>query len=315
METVAAVIVTYNRLDELMKCIRSLRLQSYPLKHIIVFDNASSDGTPSWLLSQQDIGCILYEQNIGGAGGFHFALQEAYRQKFGWYWLMDDDCYPAENCLELLMSSENKEQYAGLAPTVYELGKIPLLHRGNLVYKPNLSILQVPIERPEKQARISEIDYASFVGLLLPHRSVTKVGFPRPEFFIHHDDVEYSLRLKRQAGPIGLVHEARIDHLMAASKPVDGKKKPDQIPLEKLWIRFFGIRNNIWLKRALWKELQSRHRLNLFLSFSKELSVQLCKVILFDDHKMKRMRFYFHAYRDGWYGNFDNAKPKKLLKL
>ena len=308
METVAAVVVTYNRLSDLQRCIASLRRQSYPLSSLIVFDNGSTDGTRDWLGLQTDVCAIINKDNLGGAGGFHYALKNAYEKQFDWFWLMDDDCSPEEKCLEMLLNIPQKERYAGLAPTVYEDGQIPVSHRANLTYQPNLSTIQSPLNRGIQQEAVSEIDYASFVGLLLPYRSVEAVGLPRSEFFIHYDDVEYSLRLKRQVGKIALLHAARIDHYQAAKPSVKA------YAIDKLWIRFYGIRNSIWLKREPWMELKPLHKLRLTSSFIKTLSSQLLHVILHDDHKVKRMKFYTAAYLDGWFGVFDNEKPRLILK-
>ncbi|MCK8490959.1 glycosyltransferase family 2 protein [Spirosoma sp. RP8] len=307
METVAAVVVTFNRLTDLKRCIGSLRKQSYPLSSIIVFDNGSTDGTADWLSEQTDVCTIINKVNLGGAGGFHHALKYGYEKKSDWFWIMDDDCCPEEKCLEKLLAIPDKEKYAGLAPTVYEDGKVPVSHRANLTYSPNLATIQSPLEYGVSEEAISEIDYASFVGLLLPYRSVSAIGLPRPEFFIHYDDVEYSLRLKRKVGKIALLHSARIDHYQAAKPSVT------TYPIDKLWIRFYGIRNSVWLKREPWSDLKPIHKARLTGSFIKTLSAQLLNVILHDDHKVKRIKFYTAAYLDGWFGVFDNEKPRVIL--
>ena len=307
-ETVAAVVVTYNRLVDLQRCIVSLRKQSYPLSSIVVFDNGSTDGTSDWLSLQTDVCSIINEDNLGGAGGFHYALKDAFGKRFDWFWLMDDDCSPEEKCLEMLLNIPHKEKYAGLAPTVYEDGKVPVSHRANLMYTPNLSTIQCPLNGESGGEAVSGIDYASFVGLLLPYRSVATVGLPRSDFFIHYDDVEYSLRLKRHVGKIALLHSARIDHFQAAKPSVTA------YAIDKLWIRFYGIRNSIWLKREPWTDLKPLHKLRLTGSFIKTLSSQLLHVILHDDHKIKRLKFYTAAYLDGWFGVFDNEKPRLILR-
>lgn len=313
METVAAVVVTYNRLTDLKECIRSLRGQSHPLAAMVVFDNGSTDGTADWLAQQTDVFCLTSRDNLGGAGGFHHALKHAFEKKYDWFWLMDDDCSPEEKCLEKLLAIPHKETYAGLAPTVYEEDKIPASHRANLTYSPNLSALQEPLAEAGNGNPVSAIDYASFVGLLLPYSSVQAVGLPRSEFFIHNDDVEYSLRLKKQVGKIALLHMARIDHFCASKPAAPQLNGKSAYAIDKLWIRFYGIRNNVWLKREAWPELKLLHKLRLTSSFAKALSAQLIQVALHDDHKLKRMKFYTAAYLDGWFGVFDNEKPRAIL--
>ena len=312
METIAAVVVTYNRLADLKRCVDSLRGQSCPLTAIVIFDNGSTDGTGDWLAQQTDVQHMTSRVNLGGAGGFHHALKQAFEQRYDWFWVMDDDCSPEPACLQKLLAIPDKEQYAGLAPVVYEEDRIPTSHRANLTYSPNLSALQEPLSQTTDNGAVSAIDYASFVGLLLPYRSVAAVGLPRSDFFIHNDDVEYSLRLKKKVGKIALLHTARIDHY-CASKPVAPTAGKSGYAIDKLWIRFYGIRNNVWLKRAAWPELNTLHKVRLTGSFAKALSTQLIQIILHDDHKVKRMKFYTAAYLDGWFGVFDNEKPRAIL--
>ncbi|WP_018618490.1 glycosyltransferase family 2 protein [Spirosoma luteum] len=315
MNTVAAIVVTYNRLVDLKECIRSLRRQSYPLAAIVVFNNGSTDGTADWLAQQTDLFCLTSRNNLGGAGGFHHGLKYAFEKQYDWFWVMDDDCSPEEGCLEKLLAIPLKETYAGLAPTVYEEDKIPAFHRANLTYSPNLSSLQEPLEEKGNSTSISAIDFASFVGLLLPYSSVQAVGLPRSEFFIHNDDVEYSLRLKNQVGKIALLHTARIDHFCASKPALSQFNGRSAYAIDKLWIRFYGIRNNIWLKREAWPKLKPLHKIRLTGSFAKALSTQLIQVALHDDHKLKRMKFYTAAYLDGWFGVFDNEKPRTILAI
>ena len=45
METIAALVVTYNRLADLKKCLDTLRQQTRPLDAILIVNNGSTDGT------------------------------------------------------------------------------------------------------------------------------------------------------------------------------------------------------------------------------------------------------------------------------
>ena len=69
MQTVAAVVVTYNRLNDLKLCIDSLNQQTRPLDAIIVINNGSTDGTSGWLAEQNGL-TVITQSNLGGAGGF-----------------------------------------------------------------------------------------------------------------------------------------------------------------------------------------------------------------------------------------------------
>ena len=55
---IACVVLTYNRLSLLKRCIDSIRNQTYQEFDIYVIDNASTDGTAHWLSLQNDLTVI-----------------------------------------------------------------------------------------------------------------------------------------------------------------------------------------------------------------------------------------------------------------
>ena len=105
---VAAVVVTYNRLPLLQKCIESLRAQTAPCD-ILVVNNASTDGTGPWLAAQKTAGVLLARdtgENLGGAGGFNYGMRWALEAGYDYLWLMDDDCLPQPDALEKLLEAD-----------------------------------------------------------------------------------------------------------------------------------------------------------------------------------------------------------------
>lgn len=78
---IAAVVVTFNRKEYLVKNIEALLAQVNAPMDILIIDNASTDGTEETIRHYMDAGQILYEntgENLGGAGGFNFGIRRAY---------------------------------------------------------------------------------------------------------------------------------------------------------------------------------------------------------------------------------------------
>ena len=78
MNKVAAVVVTYNRIELLKECLGALEKQNYPCD-ILVVDNASTDETEKYIsLIKSKYDNLYYKNtgaNIGGAGGFNFGMR------------------------------------------------------------------------------------------------------------------------------------------------------------------------------------------------------------------------------------------------
>jgi GT2 family glycosyltransferase len=159
-------------------------------------------------------------KNTGGAGGFYEGVKRGYERGYDWLWLMDDDAEPKEDALEKLSLYFRNNDVVGLANSVQlPDGSIAIYHRGKVNFKRIFPLIQIPLDLKEYQREAVEIDMASFVGLAIRRNAIEKVFFPIKEFFIHHDDVEYCIRL-RSVGKILLVPKSVIIHKEAAKEGV-----------------------------------------------------------------------------------------------
>jgi len=203
-DTVAAVVVTYNRKQLLSECLKALLKQTRPVQKIFIIDNASTDGTSEFLkqkgyLDNPIIMYTLLPTNTGGAGGFYEGAKQAYNAGFDWLWLMDDDGLPETTCLEILLSLDTSI-FQVLSPLV-----ISSTNHNRLSFP-------TPISPPWPQpGHINTIDqnvlnerhpsgllpfFASFFNGVLIRRVVIKTaGLPMRELFIWGDDTEYAYRL------------------------------------------------------------------------------------------------------------------------
>ena len=111
-ESVAVVVVTYNRADLLGRTLDGLAAQTHEPDAVIVVDNASTDHTREVLDAHPGVKGlhlqrIHLDENTGGAGGFRAGVESAYDQGFDRIWLMDDDVVPAPDCLAVLMAQDD----------------------------------------------------------------------------------------------------------------------------------------------------------------------------------------------------------------
>ena len=319
-EKIAAVVVTYNRKELLKECLEGLLNQTYPLDAIIVIDNASTDGTPEFLqkngyLDNLKIDYIRLTENAGGAGGFYEGVKRGCEKGYDWLWLMDDDAEPKTDALEKLSRYFNYKNISALAGSVIlKNNEISYTHRGYFNCKNLLNFIikstKVVSDKSYKNDYI-EIDMASFVGILISTIAIKKIGYPQKEFFIHYDDVEYCIRL-RKVGKILLIPNILIIHKDESGKDKIEKnflgRKLLRIPYNKSWITYYDKRNMIWMSKKY-----SENRLIFYLGVFKEFIKSTIAVLVYDDYKIKRINLILNAYIDGLRGNFDNEKPKKLL--
>ncbi|MGC9214034.1 glycosyltransferase family 2 protein [Athalassotoga sp.] len=188
---IAAVVVTYNRINWLKKNIDALLFQTRIPDEIIVVDNASTDGTYDFLKNLSKVKFKSLEENIGGAGGFACGLKCAIDGGADWVWMMDDDAIPYKNALESLEYAILKNQNS------------------------NIGVFLSKLTDEDNAKSSNKTSYAltgTFVGFAVKKEVVEKVGLPDSEFFIYADDYDYSMRIKKAGFKMIRVHSSLIAH-------------------------------------------------------------------------------------------------------
>lgn len=240
MENVIAITVTYNDAKYLEKCIKALCDQTYKLNKIIIVDNNSNIENKQIIDSflEDNIEVLSLTDNLGGAGGFEKGMEYA-RNKYDpdWYWLMDADAYPENNCLEKLLLYKNSFKNVGiLAPLIYgmDLHEYQLYHHKKIVsfLARDISIYKSYEDIPD----VSLIEADAFVGPLVSKGAVCKLGIVDGRFFIYGDDLEYTYRISREFSLV-LVKNAIINH---RDQPVEGVQKSSN-----WWKDYYMFRNRI----------------------------------------------------------------------
>jgi GT2 family glycosyltransferase len=221
-----AVVVTYNRLAQLKATLsRLLENTAEDLHAIIVFDNASDDGTADWLASLCDPRLVITrsQTNLGGAGGFAGAMAIA-RDRFDPDWMVvkDDDARPEPGALAAF-HARDLSQWDALAAAVYfPDGRICEMNRpsrnpfsnGREFWRTLLQGRDGFHITPEvyQTDRTLKIDVTSFVGFFISRNGLALVGLPDPGLFLYGDDGLYTLELSKKGGRIAFAPDIRFEH-------------------------------------------------------------------------------------------------------
>jgi len=228
---VTAVVVTYNRLNLLQRCLTALLSQSFSVDSIVVVNNGSTDGTAAWLRAQPGVQ-VIHQGNDGGAAGFATGITVALTTDCDWVWCMDDDGYPDTDALHELI------RFQKLAPCVLN----------SLVYSAEESgaLLQSFSLRETNEGHFKGVisGRAAFFNGTLIHRSVIKMaGIPNKKLVIWGDEEEYFFRiLKYYNQAVYTVWNSRFFHPAASAKfYLRDWNEGDN------WRVYFYIRNRIFV--------------------------------------------------------------------
>jgi GT2 family glycosyltransferase len=302
-ETNAAVVVAFNRKKLLTECLDGLLRQTLPLDAIYVVDNASIDGTGTYLeemgyLAKPQIRYIRLPENSGGAGGFYHGVRAAFEAGYDWLWLMDDDTEPEPDALRLMEPLRGHREVVAIANQKLDIHGRATLDGLRMLPHQDDGVTLYPLVR-----------FSSFVGILIRSTAVKQIGLPRREFFIHNDDLEYCFRL-RTIGNIALAIGSRVMH----------KEKGRQIAPKSLLgfhylpkdlhgycFDYYGYRNYVVVQRT------HATGLGRYLLPVRRMLLAAGAILLFDKtDRLQRLKILLRANRDGWQDRFDNAYPFRM---
>ena len=273
---IAVVIVTFNRCDELVKTISAIQNQGILENDIIVINNNSTDNAKNILDSNyKNIQSIHLNENIASAGGFSKGMQTAFEKGYDWVWLFNDDSRPVEGSLKSILTHLNSDKIQiGLLKIANkdENNKAVLLY-WNGVRKP----VSVDVSN-----EIVQTDLITFDGCIISKKTIEKIGYCDPLYFMGTYEFDYCLKAK-DAGigvytlPNGLIEDGKLG----------GKNGTPP------WRQYYNTRNHLWL--AL-----NRKSFIIFKGWLiREIKYTL-SIILSGDKKIMRLVFKLRAIRDAF---------------
>ena len=240
MKKIGIIVVTYNRLDCLKKNVEALSKVLIPNGYettTYIVNNASNDGTKEWLeeIENKNIKIINLESNTGGSGGFYNGMKYAVEQNMDYIWGMDDDAYPEPESLHEIINVMNIEKKdAGYWSNCNN----DLAFDG--LYK--------------------KVEHWMFVGFFISTNIIRQIGYPRKDFFIYFDDVEYGRRIIKNGYNIYKIKKSIIKHKDAVSNNYEGRIFYKKIHIPKLsdWKMYYFVRNGLLMYNKNEKEYWKR---------------------------------------------------------
>ncbi len=233
---ILTIIVTHNRKDLLLECLNAIN-SSLQKTDVLVIDNASSDGTKEMVEKiksnfETDLIYINTGSNLGGAGGYNYGVRQAIKLskeaggKYKYFYLMDDDTIIEENALKVLIDTAKKlnDDFGFLSSKA--------LWKDGSICKTNVQRKAVARRINDFGAPLVQVDYASFVSLLIKEEDAITLGLPIKEFFIWSDDLEYTRRFSRKSKSY-LVNSSIVIHKCAENIGVDITREKDLKRIER----------------------------------------------------------------------------------
>lgn len=210
---VYCVIVTFNGLSWIDKCLTSIYREEIP-PSIVVVDNCSTDATVEFIRSKYpDIEVIVTPENIGFGRGNNLGIRKAIERRADYVFLLNQDAYLIPGCVKVLVKALEAEPKAGLVSPIHLAGDGRNLDF--LFYKyvhPNSTPFLIGDVLQGKNQNIYEAEFVNAAAWMLRGSLIKEIGLFHPSFDHYGEDREYVARLQRSGYKVLICSNCWILH-------------------------------------------------------------------------------------------------------
>lgn len=210
-DSISVVIVAFNSRDELAATLPAVLEELSAADELVVVDNASADGSAE-LVRELAPGAKLVElpANAGFAAGANRGVEAASGELVV---LLNPDAAPQPGFREAIARplADGRGWAAWMALVTAEQGAV-VNTRGGVLHFTGIAWAGGAGEPVPAQPRPAEVPFLSGACLAIPRESWLRLGGFDEDYFLYHEDVELSLRLRLEGGRIGIEPAAVVDH-------------------------------------------------------------------------------------------------------
>jgi GT2 family glycosyltransferase len=211
LPTLTILIVAWNSLDELSRTLPAVLPELDVDDELIVVDNDSCDGTPERVASLAPSARVLRN---GRNAGFAAACNAGAAQANGdLLVILNPDAAPLPGFGEAIRRPWAEERgWAAWQGLVADRGGTRINSAGNPVHFTGI-VWAGSHGRPIEEAPAAGVvSVLSGACLAIPRRTWADTGGFPERFFLYHEDVDLSLRLRLAGGELGIEPAAIVDH-------------------------------------------------------------------------------------------------------
>lgn len=300
---VSAVVVSWNVLPLLRRCLESLLAQGGDLE-VIVVDNASGDGTEAAVRAEYpQVRLVQTGANLGYPAGINAGLRLC---RHPLVLLLNPDAIVAPRALAALVRlMERDAGLALVAPRLLFPDGSPQPSRRRFPTRRDLLIESTPLQRlpggerllrrfyrqDSSDAHVQEVDWVYGACLLLRARALHEVGGMDAGYFMYSEEVDLCRRLKAGGWSVAFEPAAAVVHHEGQSS--------DQVPTARL-VRFNRAKVLYALKH-FGPATAELLRLHLLALMAGQAAIEAAKLLLGHKRELRRQRIaaYLTVLRDG----------------
>ncbi len=228
--TISVVVVTYRQGEGVRPALEALSAQLRSDDELIVIDNASGDDTPT-VVEQAAPAARLVPS--ASNDGFPAACNRGAALASGDLLVfLNPDAVPAPGWRDAIAAPlMDASGWAAWQALVTAEGGTTVNTRGGVVHFTGIAWAGGAGEPIGDESALSEPGFVSGACLAIRREEFERLGGFAGDFFLYHEDVDLSLRVRLAGGSLGVASGARVDHDYEFDKGPDEVAPPRAQPL------------------------------------------------------------------------------------
>lgn len=210
------IVLAYNGIDLTLECLRTLRAQDYANLHILVVDNASSDGTPAIVRAQApDVEVMEAGANLGYAAGNNVGMRYALAQSADLLFLVNNDTRLDPHCVTALVEElQRSPQCGAVGPMVYTWDNWETISSagGEIAWGVADAINVGAGEIDQGQHPARSVDFVNGCGIMVTKAAVACAGLIDERFFMYWEETDWCLRMREAGLDVRFQPAAKMQH-------------------------------------------------------------------------------------------------------
>lgn len=222
MPLIGVLVVTWNRKDDLLDCLRSVAASDYHDLAVYVVDNASEDGTaPAVLREFPDVRLIRSEENLGFAGGNNLGLDQMISDGVDAAFLLNDDAVVAEDTLIRLVEGFHDPSIGVLGPRIlFHSEPDTIWAAGGMVdARTGIAVQRFYGELDTGQADDAvDVDYAVGCAMLVKTDAIRHVGLLNTDYYMYYEEADWCRRVRDAGYRVRYIPGSRVLHKVGRAR-------------------------------------------------------------------------------------------------
>ncbi len=213
-------VLNWNGRNLTIDCLKSLEGINYSASKVYVIDNGSTDDSVSAIrIEFPNIEIIELDQNLGYAGGNNAGFKKVPQSEYSIF-LNNDTTVDPDFVLPLIQPLEQNLNVKQTAPKIYYADNPNTIWFAGGNVNLHLGLINHRGIRKKDHGQfdqMKEIDYATGCCFCMRSFDFESLGMFDESFPMYGEDVDLSLRIRKNGGKIQYVPESKVWHKVSAS--------------------------------------------------------------------------------------------------